>query len=72
MRIADVLVKDKTTGEEHMERRSYAVTGTKGFEWMEAEIVSKDEEMMKWLDMSYYQILVEKAQQALTDVGYHL
>ena len=51
---------------------SYAVTGTKGYEWIEAEYVRKDEEMEKWIDMSYYQNLVEKAQQALIDVGYHL
>lgn len=72
MRVADVLVTDKETGEKRLETKDYAVAGTKGFEWIEAEYVRKDPELEKWIDMTYYQALVEKAQQALIDQGYHL
>lgn len=53
------------------EERSYAVTGTKGYEWLEAEAVQQLGLEDK-IDYSYYDALVEKALQALDDVGYPL
>lgn len=53
------------------ERRDYAVTGTKGWEWLEAEAV-RGTNMEQHLDTSYHDTMVEKARQALADVGYSL
>ena len=51
------------------EERSYAVTGTKGYEWLEAETV-QDLGLEDKVDYSYYDALVEKAIKAMEDVGY--
>ena len=51
------------------ERRDYAVTGTKGYEWLEAETV-KQLGLEDKIDYSYFEALVEKARNALIEVGY--
>lgn len=50
-------------------RREYAVTGTKGYEWMEAETVQQAG-LEDQIDYSYFEALVDKARLALKDVGY--
>jgi hypothetical protein len=71
VRANEVLVKDKETGEERMEMKDYAVTGTKGHLWLEAELVrhggNKD-----IIDMSYFHELAEKARTSLEAHGYKL
>lgn len=51
------------------EERSYAVTGTKGYEWMEAETVQKLG-LEDSIDYGYFDDLVAKAVKAFEDVGY--
>lgn len=51
------------------EMRDYAVTGTKGYEWLEAELV-KGTEYEDKIDMSYFEALENKAREALVAVGY--
>lgn len=48
--------------------KDYAATGTKGYEWLEAETV-KGTEFENMIDMSYFEGLVSKAQKAMADVG---
>lgn len=50
------------------ELRDYAVTGTKGYEWLEADKVRGNLE--EQIDYSYYEELVNKAKEALVEVGY--
>lgn len=69
VRANEVLVKDKETGEERMEMRDYAVTGTKGYIWLEAELVRKAG-AMDIVDMSYFDALAEKARFSLEEHGY--
>lgn len=49
--------------------KDYAVTGTKGWEWLEAEIVT-EMGLEDKVDYSYFDNLVDKARQALSTVGY--
>jgi hypothetical protein len=49
----------------------HAVAGTKGYLWLEAETVKKAE-IEDQVDMRYYQDLLEKAQDAMAKVGFHL
>jgi hypothetical protein len=51
------------------EEKSYAVPGTKGYEWLEAETV-KDLGLEDKIDYGYFDALVAKAIQAMEDVGY--
>lgn len=51
------------------ERRKYAVTGTKGWGWLEAERV-QEFKLEEFIDYSYFDHLVEKAIKALEDVNY--
>lgn len=67
----EVKIKDKETGEERMEMRDYAVTGTKGHLWLEAELV-REGGSQDMIDMSYFEELAEKARKSLEDHGYHL
>lgn len=68
MRIANVEVEDKETGERRVEERQYAISGTKGHEWLEAESV-KSLGLEKHIDYSYYEQMVAKAQEALQLMG---
>ena len=49
--------------------KDYAVTGTKGYLWMEAELVEKTGLQDK-IDYSYFEALETKAREALAKVGY--
>lgn len=49
----------------------YAVTGTKGFEWLEAESV-KELGLEDQIDYTYFDNMVDKAVDALNEVGYPL
>lgn len=69
IRVADVTITDKETGETRTEKRDYAVTGTKGREWLEAETV-KQHGLEDSIDHSYFEDLVAKARQALADMNY--
>lgn len=60
----------KVDTDEGQVEKSYAVTGTKGYLWMEAELVEKTDWQDK-IDYSYFNALVDKARGALADVGYH-
>jgi len=51
------------------EKREYAVTGTKGYEWLEAETV-QELGLEEKIDYSFFEALVDKAKKALEDVGY--
>jgi hypothetical protein len=51
------------------DEKEFAVTGTKGYLWMEAETL-KQMAAEDRIDYSYFDNLVEKARQALRDVGY--
>lgn len=51
------------------ERRYYAVTGTKGYEWLEAETV-KELGLENKIDYAYFDSLVVKAVENLESVGY--
>lgn len=51
------------------EDREYAVTGTKGWLWLEAETVQQME-LEQYIDMTYYDDLISKANKSLRDVGY--
>jgi hypothetical protein len=51
------------------EERSYAVTGTKGYEWLEAESV-KELGLENEIDYGYFEDLIAKAVKALEEVGY--
>lgn len=53
------------------EERSYAVSGTKGYEWLEAERVQMLG-LEEVIDYGYFDDLVAKAMRALEDVGYLL
>lgn len=68
-RVADVVVTDKETGETCTEKRDYAVAGTKGWEWLEAETV-KALGLEDKIDRSFHEHLVEQARQSMRDVGY--
>ena len=68
LRVTDVTVKDED-GNPTVEKRDYAVTGTKGYEWLEAETV-RELGLEKHIDYSYFEKLVEKAREALVNVGY--
>lgn len=48
--------------------RDYAVTGTKGWEWLEAETV-KELGLEDQIDYTYFDNLVDKARGALQDIG---
>lgn len=69
LRVATVEVEDKETKERYTEERAYAVTGTKGWEWLEAETVQKLG-LEDQIDYSYHDALVAKAREALSAVGY--
>lgn len=71
VRVNDVVVKDKETGEERIEAKDYAVTGTKGHIWVEAELV-REGGNIDMVDMSYFDNLVEKAKSALSEHGYSI
>jgi hypothetical protein len=49
--------------------KEYAVTGTKGWLWLEAEKV-QELELEEHIDMAYFEALINKAQDALRTVGY--
>jgi len=49
--------------------KEYAVTGTKGWEWLEAETV-QELELEDAIDMTYFDELVSKAKESLKHVGY--
>lgn len=49
--------------------KDYAVTGTKGFEWLEAASV-KGTEFENAIDMNYFETLITKANEELARVGY--
>lgn len=49
--------------------REYAVTGTKGYEWLEAETV-KELGLEEYIDYHYFEDLTAKAAKAMEDVGY--
>jgi len=51
------------------QERVYAVTGTKGYEWLEAETV-KSLNLEGFIDYSYFDNLVDKAMKALEEVKY--
>ena len=51
--------------------REYTVTGTKGYEWLEAETV-KNLGLQDKIDYGYFEDLVLKANEALASVGYIL
>jgi hypothetical protein len=51
------------------EEKSYAVPGTKGYEWLEAELVQKNGLEDK-IDYGFFEDLVAKAKKAMEDVGY--
>lgn len=51
------------------EDKEYAVTGTKGWLWLEADKV-KELELEEYIDGTYFDELVTKANEALKDVGY--
>jgi ABC-type dipeptide/oligopeptide/nickel transport system ATPase subunit len=53
------------------EGKDYAVTGTKGYEWVEAETV-KQLGLEDKIDYEFFNALVAKAKKALEDVGYPL
>jgi hypothetical protein len=53
------------------EDRDFAVTGTKGYEWLEAETV-KSLGLEEHIDYRYFDELVDKALKAMEDVGFHL
>lgn len=69
LRVADITVTDPETDTSRVEERDYAVTGTKGYLWMEAEAV-QNLGLEDQIDYSYYHNLVDKAKQALADIGY--
>lgn len=46
-----------------------AVTGTKGYRWLEAESVLANEEMQKHIDLSYYNQMVDDAIDAISEYG---
>ena len=69
VRRAPVLIKDKETGEERWELRDYAVSGSKGYLWLEAEMV-RAAGAMDIVDMRYFEDLADKARKGLEDVGY--
>jgi hypothetical protein len=46
--------------------KTYAVTGTKGYEWMDAGLAEKGEAKIDW---SYYHKLAEDAQKAIEKYG---
>lgn len=71
IRANEVLVKDKETGEEHMEMKDYAVTGTKGHLWLEAELVKNGGDQ-SIVDMSYFGALAEKARLSLEAHGFQV
>ena len=68
MRVVDVEITD-AEGNRVKEKRDYTVTGTKGHEWIEADLVKKNG-LEEQIDYSYYDELVEKAAVALKAVGY--
>jgi len=49
--------------------KDYAVTGTKDHEWLEAETV-KGTDLVEKIDYSYFEALVEKARNAMREVGF--
>lgn len=51
------------------EEKSYAVPGTKGYEWLEAEAV-RDLKLEDKIDYGYFEDLVAKAAEAMEAVGY--
>ena len=69
LRVSEVKVKDKESGVERMELKDYAVTGTKGYIWLEAEKVREagSEEIV---DLSYFDALVDKAVESAAELGY--
>lgn len=71
VRRAEVTVKDKETGEEHKEMKDYAVTGTKGFLWQEAELV-REAGGMDIVDLRYFEELADKARANFAKVGYNI
>jgi hypothetical protein len=71
VRRAPVVVKDKETGEERVEIRDYAVTGTKGYKWLEAEMV-RNAGAMEIVDLRYFEELADKARKNLEEVGYQI
>jgi len=69
-----VPIKEGTgKGEGHLlrinEDKEYAVTGTKGYLWLEAEMV-EELELEEAIDMSYFDDLLSKANESLKNVGY--
>ncbi len=68
MRVNDVEVKQED-GTTVLETRDYAVTGTKGYEWLEAVTVKKNGLEDK-IDYRFYEDLIVKAEKAFAEVGY--
>lgn len=64
LRVNAVPVTDKETGAVHTEIRDYAVTGTKGYNWMEAETVKKLG-LEDQIDYAYFDAMLEKAREAI-------
>ena len=50
------------------ENKYYAVTGTKGYRWMEAEVV-KANHKESCIDLSYYDLLVDDAKKEISKYG---
>jgi hypothetical protein len=49
--------------------KDFAVTGTKGYLWLESEQVGKMDNWAEVVDMGYYEDLKAKADKALVEVG---
>lgn len=71
VRRAEVTIRDKDTGEERKEMKDYAVTGTKGYLWQEAELV-RDAGGMDVVDLRYFEELADKARANFAKVGYNI
>lgn len=71
VRRAEIVVRDKETGAEHKEMKDYAVTGTKGYLWQEAELV-RDAGGMDVVDLRYFEELADKARANFAKVGYNI
>lgn len=60
---------NKVDTDEGKVEKSYAVTGTKGYLWLEAEVVEAADWKSK-IDYSYFDNLADKARQSIREMGY--
>ncbi len=72
IRRAEVTVKDPESGNMVTQMKDYAISGSKGHLWAEAELVRKayPDNPMIAIDWSYYENLANKAREALSAQGY--